>query len=209
MNLKVTNRRYVTLIAAFATCSVLALSADAQTPTGETAKATSVEPAIVKAAYSSEPATTAVRPVSSVSLTRVGVTSAAPIPLTLNDAIRKALEGNNSIEIARDDVRFQETQIRSMLGFYDPVFTATPRYTRNSTTGSASTNDFTVNANVLQFIKPGGGNYQAYFNNTPYRKCVCSGSGKFRFCCQRFKCDLFLKPWCNLHTAAVSQFWCR
>lgn len=101
-----------------------------------------------------------------LNLTRVGVQTAQPLPLSLNDAIRKALEGNNSIEIARDDVRFQETQIRSLYGFYDPVFNINPTYTRNSTTGGSATNDFRTNANVTHFIKPGGGNYQFFFNNT-------------------------------------------
>jgi HAE1 family hydrophobic/amphiphilic exporter-1 len=100
------------------------------------------------------------------SLARVGVQSAQPLPLALKDAIRKALENNNTIEVTRDDVRFQETQIRSILGFYDPVFTVTPTYTRNSTTGNASTSDFIVNSNLQHFVRPGGGNYQVYFNNT-------------------------------------------
>ena len=106
--------------------------------------------------------TTASRP----NLTRVGVQTNQPISLSLEDAIRKALANNNSIEVTRDDVRFQETQIRSILGFYDPVFNVTPTYTRNSTTGSSATNDFTVNANMTHFIQPGGGNYQVFFNNT-------------------------------------------
>lgn len=99
-------------------------------------------------------------------LSRVGVQTADPIPLTVNDAIRKALENNNSIEISRDDVRIQETAIRSLLGFYDPVFSVTPTYTRNSTTGSNATSDFNVNADVLQFVRPGGGKVQGFFNNT-------------------------------------------
>ena len=99
-------------------------------------------------------------------LTRVGVQTAAPLPLSLDDAIRKALASNNSIEITRDDVRFQETRIRSLLGFYDPVFTVSPTFTVNSTTGSASTRDFNVNAGMTNFIRRGGGNYQVFFNNT-------------------------------------------
>ncbi|MEJ7846771.1 MAG: TolC family protein [Pyrinomonadaceae bacterium] len=99
-------------------------------------------------------------------LTRIGVQTADPIPLTVNDAIRKALENNNSIEISRDDVRIQEQSIRSLLGFYDPVFSVTPTYTRNSNTGSGATSDFNVNADILQFIRPGGGNIQGFFNNT-------------------------------------------
>lgn len=99
-------------------------------------------------------------------LSRIGVQTADPIPLTVNDAIRKALENNNSIEVSRDDVRIQEQSIRSLLGFYDPVFSVTPTYTRNSNTGSGATSDFNVNADVLQFIRPGGGNIQGFFNNT-------------------------------------------
>ncbi len=110
-------------------------------------------------------ASTLVVPAAS-GLSRVGVQTAQPMPLSIDDAIRRALANNNSIEITRDDVRFQETQIRSILGFYDPVFTVSPTYTRNSTTGSAATNDFRMNADVLRFIKPGGGSYQAFFNNT-------------------------------------------
>lgn len=99
-------------------------------------------------------------------LTRAGVQTASPIPLTLDDAIRRALTNNNSIEISRDDVRIQETVIRSLLGTYDPVFTVTPTYTRNSTTGSAATNDFTVNSNMVHLLRAGGGDYQVFFNNT-------------------------------------------
>src|SRR5687768_15599331 len=100
-------------------------------------------------------------------LTRVGVQTGQPISLSLDDAIRKALANNNSIEITRDDVRFQEQQIRSILGFYDPVFSITPTLTRNSTTGSATaTHDFNLNSSVTHFLRNGGGNYQAFFNNT-------------------------------------------
>lgn len=99
-------------------------------------------------------------------LFRVGIQSAATVPLTLDEAIRRALANNNSIEIARDDVRFQETQIRALLGFYDPVINVTPNFNFNNTTGSSSTRDFSVNANMTNFIRPGGGNYQVFFNNS-------------------------------------------
>lgn len=103
---------------------------------------------------------------ASTTLSRVGVQTAQPLPLSLSDAIRKALEGNNTIEISRDDVRLQETQLRSLLGIYDPVFTASPTYTKNHTTGQAGTNDFRINSNFQHFIQPGGGSYQVFFNNT-------------------------------------------
>jgi outer membrane protein TolC len=100
-------------------------------------------------------------------LARVGVQTGQPISLSLDEAIRKALANNNTIEITRDDVRFQETQIRSLLGFYDPVFSVTPTFSRNSTTGSGSaTHDFNLLSNVSHFLRYGGGSYQAFFNNT-------------------------------------------
>lgn len=106
------------------------------------------------------------QPVPATGLARVGVQTAQPLSLSLNDAIRKALEKNNTIEISRDDVRFQETQLRSLLGIYDPVFSVSPTYTRNHTTGQPGTNDFRVNSDFSQFIPHGGGNYQVFFNNS-------------------------------------------
>ena len=102
---------------------------------------------------------------SRTNLTRVGVDSAQTVSLTMDDAIRKALENNNSIELTRDDVRFQETEIRRVLGLYDPVFRISPTYIHNSSTGSAATNDFFVNSSLLQSIRPGGGNYEVFFDN--------------------------------------------
>ncbi len=104
--------------------------------------------------------------VESLSLSRVGVQTSQPITLTLRDAIRKALEANNTIEVSRGDVRFQETVVQANKGLFDPIFTATPNFTQNSTTGSNATHDFRVNTNLTQFIRPGGGNYQAFFNNS-------------------------------------------
>lgn len=105
-------------------------------------------------------------PGASLNLTRVGVQAAQPLPLSLADAIRKALEANNAIEISRGDVRFQATVVEANRGQYDPVFTATPTFSQTSTTGSTATHDFRVNSNVFQFIRPGGGSYTAFFNNS-------------------------------------------
>lgn len=103
--------------------------------------------------------------VSSTATTRIGVQSGDPLTLSLDDAIRRALENNNEIEISRDDVRFQEMQIRSLRGSYDPVFTVTPTYNRNSITGQRATNDFIVNSDVSQLIRSTGGSYDVFFNN--------------------------------------------
>jgi HAE1 family hydrophobic/amphiphilic exporter-1 len=97
---------------------------------------------------------------------RVGIQSAQTMPLSLNEAIRKALENNNDIEVARDDVRFQETQLRSLLGAYDPTFSVTPTFSRSSSTGSTGSNDFRLNAGLDKLIERGGGSINTFFNNS-------------------------------------------
>ena len=99
-------------------------------------------------------------------LNRVGVQTSQTLPISLNEAIRKALENNNDIEVARTDVRFQETQLRSLLGNYDPVFSVTPTFSRSSSTGSNASNDFRLNAGVDKFFERGGGRVSTFFNNS-------------------------------------------
>ena len=108
--------------------------------------------------------TVSIKPLSP-SLARVGVQNAQTLTLTVADAVKKALENNNDIEVSRDNVRFQETQIRSILGAYDPVFSISPTFSRSNTTGSAATKDFRANASFSKNLERGGGNYQAFFNN--------------------------------------------
>ena len=97
---------------------------------------------------------------------RVGVQTAQTMTLSLNEAIRKALENNNDIEVARSDVRFQETQLRSLLGAYDPAFTVTPTFSRSSSTGSSGSNDFRLNAGFDKLLERGGGSINSFFNNS-------------------------------------------
>ena len=97
---------------------------------------------------------------------RVGVQTAQTVTLSLNEAIRKALENNNDIEVARDDVRFQETQLRSLIGAYDPILSVTPTFSRSSSTGSNGSNDFRLNAGFDQLLERGGGSINTFFNNS-------------------------------------------
>ncbi|MGI8788832.1 MAG: TolC family protein [Pyrinomonadaceae bacterium] len=105
-------------------------------------------------------------PFKAPNLYRVGVQSSQTLPLTLNEAIRKALENNNDIEVARNDVRFQETQLRSLQGIYDTTLTVTPNYSRSSSTGSNGSNDFRVDAGINKFFERGGGSINSFFNNS-------------------------------------------
>ncbi|HVG29937.1 MAG TPA: TolC family protein, partial [Pyrinomonadaceae bacterium] len=111
------------------------------------------------------------------SLARVGVDSSNTIPLTMNDAIRRALAGNNDIEMARDDVRYNETVLRSLSGVFDPVFTYTPEINNfvrpvtsifggGTTSGTVSVTDLNNNFGVNKQFGRGGGSYQYFFNNT-------------------------------------------
>ncbi len=109
-------------------------------------------------------------------LHRVGIVGDTPVVLTLNDAIRRALQNNNDIEIAKDDVLFAETTLRSLQGAYDPVFTFNPVYTNSTQANSQVFNGassstirnttWQTNADVTKLFEYGGGTYTAFFNNT-------------------------------------------
>lgn len=110
------------------------------------------------------------------SMTRLGVGSET-ISISLNDAIKRALENNNDIEVARDDVRFAETQLRALEGIFDPVFSITPQYDKRispqqsslggaqGTSGTTSTTTLSWSPGVQKQFGRGGGNYFVQFAN--------------------------------------------
>ena len=110
-------------------------------------------------------------------LTRLGVLSGNVLTLSLNDAIRKALQNNNDIEVARDDVRFAEQQLRALEGVYEPIFSATPQFTQNITpqqsslggsgsSGTTKTTSFFFNPAITKSFEKTGGTYTLTFANT-------------------------------------------
>lgn len=111
------------------------------------------------------------------SLTRLGVGSET-LPLSLNDAIKRALENNNDIEVARDDVRFAETQLRALEGIFDPIFAITPQYDKRISpqqsslggaqgqSGTTSTTTYSFSPSIQKQFGRGGGNYFLSFQNT-------------------------------------------
>ncbi|HEU4836803.1 MAG TPA: TolC family protein [Pyrinomonadaceae bacterium] len=107
------------------------------------------------------------------SLSRLGVGSES-VPLSLNDAIRRALENNNDIEVARDDVRIAETQLRALEGIFDPIFAVTPQYDKSvspqqSSLGGGSvtsTTTYSLSPSVQKQFGKGGGNYFLQFSNS-------------------------------------------
>ena len=103
---------------------------------------------------------------NATNLNRIGIQTAQPVSMTLNEAIRKALENNNNIEVSRNDVRIQEEQLRALTGAYDTVLRLTPNYTRNSSTGSSASNDLRLDVGVDRLLKRGGGSFSTFFNNS-------------------------------------------
>ena len=107
------------------------------------------------------------------SLSRLGVGTDS-VPLSMNDAIKRALENNNDIEVARDDVRIAETQLRALEGIFDPVFAVTPQYDKRispqqSSLGGGSvtsTTTYSLNPSVQKQFGKGGGNYFLQFSNS-------------------------------------------
>lgn len=114
------------------------------------------------------------RPIPALpSLVRLGVTSDNTLALTLNEAIRRALENNNDIEVARNDVRIAETTLRAFQGVYDPILTFNPTINnqvqsqQSSLGGGAqvTTTDIQGNNSLDKLFSRGGGNYSFFFNN--------------------------------------------
>ncbi len=110
-------------------------------------------------------------------MTRLGVTSDNTLTLSMNDAIKRALENNNDIEIARHDVRFAETQLRSLEGVYDPFLSFTPQidkrvtpvqniFAGGGTQGQVSTTTYSIAPTINKSFSTGGGDYQLSFSNS-------------------------------------------
>ena len=110
-------------------------------------------------------------------LTRLGVTSDNTITLSLNDAVKRALENNNDIEVARSDVRIAEQQLFAFEGVYDPLIVFRPTYDKriepqasrfsgSTASGTISRTTYSVNPAISKLFSKGGGSYELSFNNS-------------------------------------------
>jgi outer membrane protein len=110
-------------------------------------------------------------------LTRLGIVSSNVLTLSMNDAIKRALQNNNEIEVSRDNVRIGEQGLRALYGVYEPIFSISPQILHNITpqqsslggsgsSGTTSVTTFSFNPSLSKTFERGGGNYTVTFANT-------------------------------------------
>jgi HAE1 family hydrophobic/amphiphilic exporter-1 len=106
---------------------------------------------------------------------RVGVDVMNQLPLTLDEAIRLALQNNNDIDSSKIDVQIAEFNLRAARGVYDPQLAGESYYERRTTptastiggagsSGAITQSDFRTNFGATGLVPYAGGSYQADFN---------------------------------------------
>lgn len=155
-------RFYALGMAALLVTAALSMSSPAQTPTIDLTE----EPLL----KSLKPRPTPQMP----STERTGVGPDNKLSLTLNDAVRLALENNNDIEITRGDVRLAGTSLRSVEGVYDPVLRLSPQFSTSilpnaSVIGGSTRNPGAITetswrggASISKLFSFGGGQYEVF-----------------------------------------------
>jgi outer membrane protein len=106
---------------------------------------------------------------------RVGVDADRQQPLSLRDALSMALENNKDIEVARENVRIAEFDLRGAQGAYDPRLSTTAFYERaenpissflsGGQNGSTIQSDYTGTARLEGQSPKLGGNYRLDFSS--------------------------------------------
>ncbi|MBV8856361.1 MAG: TolC family protein [Acidobacteria bacterium] len=104
------------------------------------------------------------------SVERVGVDAGEPFSLTLEEAVRLALENNNDIEATRIDVAVAEHDLNAARGAYDVRFTSETYFEHGETPvasflaggqdGSLKTNDVSSRVGFEGLSKRAGGSYK-------------------------------------------------
>ncbi len=107
---------------------------------------------------------------------RVGVESADAMPLSLNEAIKLALENNNDIRTSRIDVEKAEYRLTARRGAYDPQLFSETYFERSSTpiasflggndSGSIKQKDFTSRIGLNGLAPKFGGSYTVDLSST-------------------------------------------
>jgi len=112
------------------------------------------------------------------SLERVGVNDGDALPLSLNEAIRLALENNNDIRASRIDVEMAEHDLTASRGAYDPKLFSESYFERTSSPvasffGGSNGDSLKVNNATSQIGLSGlapkyGGSYELNMSSTRY-----------------------------------------
>ena len=108
---------------------------------------------------------------------RVGVDVSDQLSLTLNDAVRFALQNNNDIDASRIDVQIAEYNLTGARGVYDPLLSSESYFERATTptsstlggagaSGAVTQQDLTGAVRLGGFSPIAGGAYQLDFSST-------------------------------------------
>jgi HAE1 family hydrophobic/amphiphilic exporter-1 len=108
-------------------------------------------------------------------LTRVGVDMDRQRPLSIREALSLALANNKDIEVARQNVRISEFDLKSAQGIYDPRLSSTAYYERSKSPissflsggsdGAVTQSDYTGTARLEGQTPAYGGNYHLDFSS--------------------------------------------
>lgn len=115
-----------------------------------------------------------------IDLKRVGVEQDQVLTLSLDEAIRMALNNNNDIELARDDVKVNEELLRAAEGVYDPVISGTSSFRRNSFRGADAWNTFSSEIGALKLLRKGGGSVSPLFTTSRTGNYVTGANGELQ-----------------------------
>ncbi|HEV8591506.1 MAG TPA: TolC family protein [Pyrinomonadaceae bacterium] len=119
-------------------------------------------------------------PDAMIDLRRVGVSQDQVLTLSLDGAVRMALNNNNDIELARDDVKVNEKLLLAAEGVYDPVISSTSSFRRNSFRGANSWNTFSTDVGFLQSFRKGGGSITPIFTTSRTGNYVTGPNGELQ-----------------------------
>src|SRR5439155_15669729 len=108
-------------------------------------------------------------------LGRIGVDMDQQQPLSLREALKLALENNKDIEVARENVKIAEFDLRGARGAYDPRLSSQSYYERvkspvssflsGGANGAVTQSDYTGTFRLEGLAPKGGGNYKLDFSS--------------------------------------------
>jgi outer membrane protein TolC len=168
----ITRKNLVTsLVALF----IISAAASAQTPAKKAAEQTRIDGLVQQALerYNQNFQAAAQQGTPQTPGQSVAVVGAVSVPLSLEEAVRRAADSNLDIQVERLNPQTFDLSIAGLQAVYHPV--ATSRYGRNDVVrtpssvlnpGSPNISTMTYNAGVTQALRWGGGSLISNFNNS-------------------------------------------